>query len=281
MSGAALQRRIERSLLYLLAIVASLIALFPVYWLVAMSFMPPMDTFAIPPKLVFTPTLVSYQTLFGGFSGVNVKLYVTNSLIAAGGSTALSLVIAIFGGYATARFYFPARNLVVGAILVTRMLPPIAMVVPMFLGMYRVGLLDTQIGLIIVYTALNIPFAFWMLHGFIKTVPLEIADAALVDGCTEITALFRVILPLIGPGLVAAAAFSFILAWNDFALAVVLTTSQAKTLPLLIQSFQGPEGTFWGPMAAGATIAIAPPVILLLIAQNWMVKGLTMGAAKG
>jgi multiple sugar transport system permease protein len=275
-------RRLGRSLaLYGVALFACLCALFPVYRIIAMSFMPPADTFAIPPRWLFTPTLESYRELFAGFQGIDVQLYLRNSLAVALGSTVLTLAIATLGAYATARFRFRGSNLVVSAVLVTRMLPPIAMVVPTFLYMYQLGVLDTRSGLIAVYTALNIPFALWMMHGFIKTVPAEMVDAALVDGCTPLSALLRVVLPVVGPGLVAAAAFSFIFAWNDFALAAVLTTSQAKTMPLMILSFQGPEGTFWGPMAAGATLSIAPPVLLMLILQKWMVRGLTMGATKG
>ncbi len=275
-------RRLTRWLtLYGAALAACVVALFPVYRIVVMSFMPPLETFAIPPKWLFQPTLESYRELFAGFQGIDVRLYLRNSLLVAGGSTLVTLVIATLGAYATARFRFRGSNLVVSAVLVTRMLPPIAMIVPTFLYMYQLGLLDTRTGLLAVYTALNIPFALWMMHGFIKTVPVDMMDAALVDGCTPLSALMRIVLPVVGPGLVAAAAFSFIFAWNDFALAAVLTANQAKTIPLLILSFQGPEGTFWGPMAAGATLSIAPPVLLMLILQKWMVRGLTMGATKG
>ena len=274
--------RIVRHLgLYAATVLACGYALFPVYRIVAMSFMPTLETFAIPPKWLFRPTLESYRALFAGFQGIEVLQYLRNSLLVAFGSTLLTLAIALLGAYATARFRFRGRTFAVAGILVTRMLPPIAMVVPMFLYMYQLGMLDTKTGLIGVYTALNIPFAFWMMHGFIKTVPSEMVDAALVDGCTPLSALVRIVLPVVGPGLVAAAAFSFILAWNDFALAAVLTTSQAKTVPLMILSFRSPEGVFWGPMAAAATLAIAPPVLLMLFLQKWMVRGLTLGATKG
>jgi multiple sugar transport system permease protein len=275
-------RRLARTVgLYATAVFACVVAIFPVYRIVSMSFMQSEDTFAIPPKWIFKPTLDSYHQLFSGYQGLDVQLYLRNSLIVALGSTTLTLLVTLLGAYATASFRFRGREMAVTVILITRMLPPIAMVVPTFLYLYQIGLLDTQVGLIAVYTALNIPFAFWMLHGFIMTVPPELIDAAQVDGCTKISALTRIVVPLLGPGLVAAAAFAFILSWNDFALAAVLTTSQAKTLPLMILSFQGPEGTAWGPMAAGATVAITPPVLLLLISQRWMVKGLTLGATKG
>ena len=275
-------RRVWRNLaLYGAAVVASACAIFPVYRIVTMSFMPPLDTFAIPPKWVFSPTLHSYRELFAGLLGIDLRLYLRNSLVVAFSATAATLFVAVLGAYATARFTFRGRNLAVSAVLITRMLPPIAMVVPTFLYMYQLGLLDTRTGLVAVYTALNIPFAFWMMHGFIKTVPREMVDAALVDGCTPLSALVRIVLPVVGPGLVAAAAFSFIFAWNDFALAAVLTANQAKTMPLMILSFRGPEGVLWGPMAAGATLSIAPPILLMLILQKWMVRGLTMGATKG
>lgn len=267
--------------LYGAAFVACVFALFPIYRIIAMSFMPPLETFALPPKWLFSPTIESYRRLFEGLLGLDIRLYLWNSIAVAVGSTILALVAGLLGAYATARFSFRFRNFAVGLILVTRMLPPIAMIVPMFLYMYQLDLLDTRVGLALVYTGLNIPFAFWMLYGFIKTVPSELIDAALVDGCSEISALVRIVLPVIGPGIVAASAFCFIFAWNDFALAAVITTSNAKTMPMMIFSFRGPEGVVWGPMAAGATMAIAPPVILLLFLQKWMVRGLTMGATKG
>ncbi len=267
--------------LYAAALAACAFALFPIYRIVAMSFMPTLETFALPPRWLFLPTFESYRQLFSGALGIDVQLYFWNSLIVAIGSTIVTLAVSLLGAYATARFRFHGRSLAITLILITRMLPPIAMIVPTFLYMYQLGILDTRTGLAAIYTALNIPFAFWMLHGFIKTVPPEMVDAALVDGCTPFSALMRIVLPVIGPGLVAAAAFCFIFSWNDFALAAVLTTSNAKTMPMMIFSFRGPEGVDWGPMAAGATLAIAPPVIMMLFLQKWMVRGLTMGATKG
>ncbi len=267
--------------LYALAVLACLWAVFPIYRIVAMSFTPSGDTFALPPKWLFMPTLDSYEQLFGGFGGIDIGKYFWNSVITAGASTVVPLLVALLGAYATASFKFRGQNLAISIVLVTRMLPPIAMTVPMFLYLFQLGLLDTRTGLAAVYTALNIPFAFWMLHGFIKTVPSEVIDAALVDGCTPLSALWRIVVPVIGPGLVAAAAFCFIFSWNDFAIAAVLTSSNAQTMPMMILTFRAPEGTDWGPMAAAATLTIAPPIILMLLFQKWMVKGLTMGATKG
>jgi ABC-type glycerol-3-phosphate transport system permease component len=155
------------------------------------------------------------------------------------------------------------------------------MIVPLFIYAFRLGLLDSRFALIAVYSALNIPFAFWLLNGFFNTVPGEIIDSALVDGCGEVSALWHVVLPVVRPGLISAATFAFLLAWNDFALASVLTTSSAKTLPLLINSFNTGNGVAWGPMAAATTLAILPPVILMFAVRRWFVAGLTAGAVKG
>lgn len=276
-----LRKAVQVAFLYLAVILACLVALLPIYRIVAMSFMPALETFSLPPKWIFEPTLDSYIQLFSGFQGVNVWHYLTNSVIAALVSTVLPLGVALLGAYATASFRFRGQNVAVGIVLVTRMLPPVAMIVPMFLYMLQLGLLDTRIGLAAVYTALNIPFAFWMLHGFIKTVPSEVLDAALVDGCTPFSALWRIVLPVIGPGLIAAGAFCFIFSWNDFAIAAVLTSSEARTLPMMIFTFRSPEGAVWGPMAAAAVVSVTPPLVLMLVFQRWMVKGLTMGATKG
>lgn len=259
---------------------ASVVAIFPVYWVVALSVMPEQDTFSVPPRWLFTPTLRSYRLVFGGYQGIDVGLHIRNSVVASVSATLLVLFLSVLAAYATSRFRFKGRATVLASVLIARMLPPIAMTVPLFLFLFRLGLIDTVRGLSVVYAALILPFTFWLMHSFINTIPTEVADAALVDGCTELTALWRVVLPMLRPGLISAGLFAFTFAWTDFALAAVLTSSRAQTLPLFVDSFQSPEGVAWGPMAAGAVLAIAPPILVLAVGKRWLVSGLTLGAGK-
>ncbi|GLY92299.1 carbohydrate ABC transporter permease [Actinoallomurus iriomotensis] len=265
---------------YAALIAATVVAVFPVYWIIALSLMPPQDTFHVPPKWLFAPTLDSYRLLFHGYQGTDVFLHFRNSVITSVSATAITVAVGVLGAYATSRFRFRGRSVVFTGILIARMLPPVALTVPLFLLLFRLGLIDTTSGLALVYAAMILPFAFWMLHNFINTVPEEVADAALVDGCTELSALWRVVLPMLRPGLVSAVLFSFTFAWTDFALAAVLTNSRAKTMPLFVNSFQSSEGIAWGPMAAGTVLAILPPVLILIVGRKWLIAGLTMGAGK-
>lgn len=265
-----------------------IVAVIPIAWTILTSLKPGLQTFALPPVFVFMPTLESYLALFGrradlGYRAVDINFwfYMRNSLVAAVGSTLLTLGVSSLAAYGLSRFYFRGKRLITFAIISTRMLPPIGAVVPLFLVMHELNLLDTHIGLILVYTAFNIPLAVWMLRGFMDELPKELDEAALIDGCSRFGVAARIIMPLIGPGLGATAVFSFLLCWNDFAIAFVLTSRAATTLPVIVLSFIVEEGVMWGQMSAAVTCAMLPAVVLLVVAQRHMVKGLTMGAVKG
>jgi len=269
---------------YLALIGAAFVSIFPVLWIMLMSVKLPRDAVALPPVFVFQPTLDSYRSLFiSGWqaSTINIMGYLKNSTIIAFVSTAISVVAAMFAAYSLSRFRYRGRNLIGFLIIATRMLPPIATIVPMFLLMHTLNLIDTHLGLIMAYTAVNVPFAVWMLRGFIDEVPLELEDAARIDGCSRLGSLWRVVLPLIAPGMAAASVYAFLLAWNDFALALILTSRQAKTLPLMVMAFFTSEGVEWGPMAAAVTVALLPPILFVILMQKHLAKGLTMGAVKG
>lgn len=265
-----------------------IVAVIPIVWTILTSLKPARQTFALPPVFLFMPTLESYLALFGrradlGYRAVDINFwfYMRNSLVAAVGSTLLTLGVSSLAAYGLSRFYFRGKRLITFAIVSTRMLPPIGAVVPLFLVMHEINLLDTHIGLILVYTAFNIPLAVWMLRGFMDELPKELDEAALIDGCSRFGVAARIIMPLIGPGLGATAVFSFLLCWNDFAIAFVLTSRAATTLPVIVLSFIVEEGVMWGQMSAAVTCAMLPAVVLLVLAQRHMVKGLTMGAVKG
>ncbi len=275
-----------RSLLtsHFLLIIASLFFIGPIIWLISMSFKDPLETFALPPVYIFKPTLESYFKIFHqaekGYK-IGFWLYANNSILIAGITTIASVTAAGLGAYSISRFNFKGRKLIAFLILSTRMLPPIAAIVPMFLVAISFGLLDTRFVLIIAYTALNLPFAIWMLKGFMDDIPTELEHAAMVDGCTRVGALYRIVLPLIVPGLAATSVFVFMLSWNEFALALMLTSRKAVTLPLYITSFMTEEGIHWGPMSAAATLILTPAIIFIIFAQQYLVKGLTLGAVKG
>jgi multiple sugar transport system permease protein len=280
--------RLAKLGIYGLLTIGLVIAVIPIAWTVLTSLKPGRQTFALPPVFLFMPTVESYLALFGrradlGYRAVDINFwfYMKNSLVAAVGSTLLTLVLSSLAAYGLSRFYFRGKRLITFAIVSTRMLPPIGAVVPLFLVMHEVNLLDTHIGLILVYTAFNIPLAVWMLRGFMDELPRELDEAALIDGCSRLGVVARIIMPLIGPGLGATAVFSFLLCWNDFAIAFVLTSRAATTLPVIVLSFIVEEGVMWGQMAAAVTCAMLPAVVLLVLAQRHMVKGLTMGAVKG
>jgi multiple sugar transport system permease protein len=278
------QRRLRLGVIYIVLMVGALIQSFPIFWTFLTSIKPPSYTFALPPVLFFKPTLESYDSLL--FSGQHAMAFdmgqlARNSLIVATGSTAITISAAILGAYAISRFKFTGRKFIAFLIIATRMLPPIATAVPIYLLINDFGMTDTHIALITAYTAINIPFAVWMLRGFMDEIPIDLEDAAMIDGCSRLGALFRIVFPLMAPGLAATAVFSFLLSWNDFALALILTNSNAKTLPLIVMSFITEEGILWGPMSAAATLILLPPVLFVIFAQRHLAKGLTMGAVKG
>lgn len=263
----------------------------PIINMIMLSLKTPKDIISVPPKFLFQPTLENWAIFFGGveanpiYGGVQVERILTvllpNSVITACTSSLLTTGIALLSGYSLARFKFKGRSSIMGGILATRMLPPIATAIPLYIFMSRLGLRDTIFALIIAYVAINLPFAIWMLTSFIQQSPVEIEEAALVDGCTRIQALQKVIFPIVKPGIAATTIFNFVLSWNDFAIAFYLAPNRAATMPMYVLSFVTEAGTAWGPMACYGVIYILPAIIFTVIAQKHLVRGLTLGALKG
>lgn len=270
---------------YNLAVCVMLLAfLFPILWMILTAFKPGREAFRIPPSLIFRPSLSNFVELFGArFEGGRIlPVFLPNSIIVSITSTVAVMVLALFAAYALARFEFKGKNVLGVFVMASRMLPPIGSIVPLFFMMRNLGILDTRLALVLVYTALNLPLAIWILWGFVQGIPREIEECATIDGCSRIGALFRIILPLTAPGLVAASIFTFIFSWNDFQMALFLTRANSKTLPLLALSFQTiEEGVVWGPMSAGGTMIMIPMIVFVLIAQKYLVKGLVLGGVKG
>ncbi|MEM3385486.1 MAG: carbohydrate ABC transporter permease [Nitrososphaeria archaeon] len=268
---------------FLLFIILS-VSFFPIFWMILTSLKPEVLAFSIPPVIVFTPTISNYISLFNPYwmtIRVDFTKYLINSVIVAISSTALSSVLSLFAAYGFTRFRFLGSKFLIFLILFIRMIPPITIAIPLYVVMYTLKLLDSHIALITTYTALNIPLTVWMMRSFLMDVPKEVEESALVDGCGIIQVLFRVTIPLALPGIITSSIYAFILSWNEFLLALLLTLKEATTLPLIAQLFRTAEGVQWGPMAAAGTLAILPPIIFAFFIQKYLVRGLTMGAVKG
>lgn len=272
----------KRPLKYLLITAALLVTLAPAYWMITISFKREVDQFAVPPRwFSFTPTLEHYVDAFVVRS---FGQYLFNSLFVAVCSTACALVVGTLAAYSLARFRLP-RNLdrkLALWILSTRMFPAIVTVVPLFLIMRDLRLVNSRLSLIIVYTAFNLPFVVWMMRGFFAEVPRDLEEAAMVDGDSRLGALRRVVLPLVAPGLAATAVFCLIVSWNEFLFALVLTqTDEAMTLPVGIAGRVTQYGIKWGVMSAAAVVAMVPILAFAMSVQKYLVRGLSLGAVKG
>jgi multiple sugar transport system permease protein len=274
--------KIARSAKYALPIAAVIAAVVPVYWMLTISLKTEVDQFASPPKwFTFTPTLAHY---YDAFSTRSFGQYLITSAIVAILSTACAMVLGTLAAYGLSRFRLRGqldRRLSLW-ILSTRMFPPIVTAVPLFLMMRDLRLINTITSLVIVYTALNLPFVVWMMRGFFKELPRELEEAAMVDGDSRLGALVRVILPLVTPGLAATAVFCLIVSWNEFLLALVLTqTDAAMTLPVGIAGRVTQYEIKWGVMSAAGVVAMVPILAFALAVQRYLVRGLSLGAVKG
>jgi multiple sugar transport system permease protein len=274
--------RWSRLAVYVALIGAVAVALVPVYWMLTISLKSEVDQFASPPRWFgFSPTLAHYADAFVSRS---FGQYLATSATVAVLSTIGSVTLGTFAAYALARFRWPAkldRRLSLW-ILSTRMFPPIVSAVPLFLMMRDLRLLNTTAALVIVYTAFNLPFVVWMMRGFFQELPREMEEAAMIDGDSRLGALFRIILPLVVPGLAATAVFCLIMSWNEFLLALVLTqTDAAMTLPVGIAGRVTQYEIKWGVMSAAGVVAMLPILTFAMAVQRYLVRGLSLGAVKG
>lgn len=272
-------RVIKDVLFYLLVAIIIGIFVFPLLWAVLLSFKSPMEIISLSPTLLKEPTLVNYQKLFQS-SDIPFVKYFLNSVIISISSTVLSVALAAFAGYSLSRIMPVGSSTITVGILAARMLPPIVIILPLYLIYTKLGLMDTLIGLIIPYTALNIPLATWLLRSFFLGLPNELEEAAAIDGCNRFEAFLKVILPLAAPGLATTAIFSFELAWNDYLLALPLTNINAVPLTVVASMVRTEEGVAWGKLGAVITIMIIPVFLITLFSQRYLVSGLVSGSVK-
>jgi multiple sugar transport system permease protein len=252
--------------------------LFPIFWIAAASLKTELALYARPPQWLFTPILANYRYVL---NNIPFLQYLTNSLIIAIGTTVGSLVLGVLAGYGFARYRFRGSDAVRFLVLVTRMAPRLVLVVPYFLMMQKLGLLDTYTGLLIAYVSFALPFSIWLLIGFFMDVPKEIEEAAMIDGCGPLRVLLRVVIPIVAPGLVVAAIFAFLVSWNEFLFALILSGVNAKTLPVVIAGFSTDVGPLYGEMSAAAVMVMLPNIVMTVALQRFLVRGLTLGAVKG
>lgn len=263
--------------LSVLTILIALVAFFPIFWMVLTSFKTEADAYTDPPKLFFQPTLENYKIALEDSRYFD---YLKNTLIITVFSTGAACLLGIPAAYSLA--YYPGKrsNFTMMWVMSTRMLPPVGVIVPLYVIFKTLGLFDTHFGLILLYTTMNLPLVIWMMRSFLADLPYDIIEAARIDGATLAQELRRVILPLALPGLMATMLLCLIFTWNEFFIAFNVTITKAAPLSVFIVSFKTAEGLFWAKMSAAATITALPVIIAGWVAQRQLVRGLTAGAVK-
>jgi multiple sugar transport system permease protein len=292
-----------------LVVAYATITLMPLIWIISTGFKSPSDAIAYPPQVLFEPTLEGYVNLFTTrtrqseeFLAANppetwydriVAQYdmaivgpsrygerFVNSIIIGFGSTFLSVFLGTLAAYAFSRYRIPLKDDLLFFILSTRMMPPIAVAIPIFLMFRSLGLSDTHIGMILLYTAVNLSLSVWLLKGFIDEIPIEYEEAALIDGYTRFQAFYKVVLPQAATGIASTAIFCLIFAWNEYAFAVLLTSGNAQTAPPFIPTIIGVSGQDWPAVAAGATLFLLPVMIFTILLRKHLLRGIIFGAVR-
>jgi sorbitol/mannitol transport system permease protein len=261
----------------IIAWTAAIVMFFPILWMLLSGFKTEIDAIATPPLLLFEPTLENYQAVHQRANYVNSAI---NSVLISVGATLVALAFAIPAAYAMAFFPTKRTRSTLLWMLSTKMLPPVGVLVPIYILFRDLGLLDTRIGLIIIYALINLPMVVWLLYTFFKDVPKDILEAGRMDGARPTEELFYLLMPLAAPGAASTALLSIILCWNEAFWSLNLTTSKAAPLTAFIASFSAPEGLFWAKLSAASTMAIAPILIFGWLSQRQLVRGLTFGAVK-
>jgi multiple sugar transport system permease protein len=287
-SGVATRRRVKHyrarrfighALTYLGLAAALFFFLGPFFWILTTSLKGNEDFFAYPPVWIPTPpSLAHYAALFTRSSGAR---YFMNSMVISSLSMLTALAVSLPTAYSIARWRFGGGFLSV-LLLVLRMLPAIALIIPIYIMYKMFGLTNSYLGLVIIYTVVYIPFAVWLLVGFIRDFPIDIEDAAMIDGCSRLRAVVQVMVPIIAPGMAVVALFAFIATWNEFLFAIVLTGIETKTMMVLVTSFTtGGTDAFYGEASASVVLGVLPAFAIAFILQRYLVKGLALGGTKG
>jgi len=280
MIGYRMQNRIMHWLVLLGIAVVLVVVLFPIYWMLLTGIKPKSEIYLpIPTLWTSNPTLDNIRSLF---DRTPFPIQMRNSLYVSTVTTVISIVVSSLAGYSLSRLHYPGRDFFSSSIFFIYLIPGMMTLIPLYVFLSRLGLLNTLYSLILAYLAASIPFAIWTLKGYFTTIPTEMEDAALVDGCTRLQALYRVILPLAAPGIVACAIFAFTLSWNEYLLAMLFINSREMwTLPVGLAGLVYGDVFLWGEIMIGAFLMSLPVLVLYVAAQRFVVTGLTAGAVKG
>lgn len=272
--------RIGNAISYSILLLAAFVALFPLFWTLSTSIKTRNDTFILPPKFFsFEPTWKNYAAIFDtkGFGHIYL-----NTVVITLASTLLCVLVSTLAAYSLARApRFRSRRPLEVSLILVRAIPAIVIMVPLFTVTSKLGVYDNHFALILMYAAVNVPFATWLMMSFVEQVPVTLEQSAAVDGAGRLQILWQVVLPLILPGIAATTIFVALLAWNEFLIPVMLAGNSAKTLPVFISGFISARNLDWGPMAAASSLAILPIAVLTVLAQRWLISGLSSGAIKG
>ena len=287
---ARLQTYFGPLVFYALVFLLVFAMLAPFVWMIISSISPTNELASRPPHWIpNNPTLLRYIALiFGPQPGMNMPIAaarfvsaLNNSLLISGMTTLVCIFAGTTAAYALVRLPVPGKNNFLFGMLSAQMLPVIVIIIPLYLVMQSLRLMDTWYGMVILYSGFMLPTVIWIMHGYFQTLPEELEEAALIDGCTRLGALVRVVLPISGPGLVAITAFAFLYTWNEFFMALIFTGSNSKTITVIVTEFSTQAGIDYGLMMTGGVIGSLPPLILALLLQRYIVAGLTSGAVKG
>ena len=261
---------------FLVILLTAIIILVPIYWIVSGAFKQQVDIFQL--KLLFTPTLENFRIIFK--SPYNLFDKLVNSTLVALSTVLITIPLATLAAYSFSRFRMKAEKVMFVTILATQFVPAVVIVLPFFILFRDIGILDTRLALVLVNLSLIMPFAIWMIKGFIDGIPMDTEEAALVDGSGRIQVVLNVVIPMALPGVITAGIFCFILAWNEFLFALIITTNKAVTLPVGLSLFHAEEGVLWHLISAAGIMIMLPMFVLATLIQKHFVQGMTMGAVR-
>jgi multiple sugar transport system permease protein len=273
------QRVWRDGLRFVLIVLALVWSLGPLFLMYTSSFKNDADLYQVPPVMIFEPTLVNYERVF---AATPFFQYLWNTLVVATSTTVLALVFGSLAAYSFTRFRFTGSEALPVFYLVMRMLPRFVLVIPYYLLIRELGLLNTHFALVVAYTSFSLPFTIWLMIGFFKEIPVELEEAGMVDGCTRLQVFLRIVVPLVAPGMAATAIFAFLLGWNELLFSLVLAGRDSRTLPNIAVAVQTTDrGIEWGVLNATGSLVLLPVIVMALLVQRHMIKGMTMGAVKG
>lgn len=269
----------QKIVIYALTGLTLILFIGPIVWFILLAFRPPGETYTIPPTFIFQPTMENFEVTF--VNPGNNAIQLVNSLIVSTGATLLSLPFSLSAAYALSRFKMRGKRFLMMWYISLLMAPPIVFLIPYFILMTRIGWAGTYQSMIVLLQTITIPFSVWLLKSFVDEVPVELEEAAQVDGANRLQSFFRIMLPLALPGIIVTSMFVFVFSWNNVIFPLILSKQRTATLPVGTLSFFASTGVYWNQIAATAVVAMLPPMLIFLVLGRYVVRGLTFGAVKG